>query len=277
MNNKNLTYFDFENIDKNINYKLFIKTPDNNNLLNELELELSNIFNDLKTIWLGCDDNFKKIYKNFRRENNDLTIALKINEPPFSYLDSNGENIGLIVDLLYHFANSFGYNLNIINLEKNNNINQLFQENENISISGFLSFNESYENEIIIKNIFNEEIKTVVIIRKENYNNNNLLKVYESIDKFNNENLGTIDETYELTRNYFNDAKIQIKDDVYNLFNSLLMGEINGFIIDELTSMYYSNKVNERFVHFPNIIGKNYFGFIFDNEKIKNQFKDELN
>ena len=276
MNNDDLTYFYYENRDITINYKLFIKSSDNDNLLNKIKFVISKDLNELKTTWFGCDENFKNIFKNLSEENENLTIALKINEPPFSYLDLNGDNSGLIVDILYHFANNYGYNLEIINLEQDYTIDQLLETNNNIQISGFLCFNETYENQIIFENLFNEEIETVVIIRYENYNHSKLFETYDSIEKFNNEILGALNETVDLTGNYFNNAEIQIKENAYDLFNSLLLKEINGFIIDELASIYYSNKVNERFVYFPNIIGKNYFCFIFENETIKNQFNEFL-
>jgi len=272
MDNGDLTYFYYNNKENIVQYKLFFKNSDNN-LINGIKFQIYQDINELKIKWFGCDNNFKYINKNITGKNGNLNVALKINEPPFCYLDSKGEYTGLIIDLLYRFAKESGYNLNITQLENNDNFNETIINNK-YNFIGFLSLNESLENDIISVNIFeNDDIKTVLVIKNE-YSNNTKFLFYDSIEEFYNEKLGVLNSTIELTEEIFNNSENIFKENVYELYNSLLVNEINGFLIDEMIAEYYEKKVSDRLIYFPKILSRNHIGFIFTNETITKQFNE---
>ena len=274
MENGDLTYFNYDNKDNIIQYRIVFNNLDVNliDVIKKFQITQEEI-KELKTIWFGCDNNLKYVNKILTGENGNLTIGLKFNEPPFSYLDSDGNNIGLIIDLFYRFANYSGYYLNIIELEKDYDPNEI-NANYTFNLTGFLILNESFYNLASSQNII-DNIKTVVIIKKE-YSNNKIpfFGFYDTIDDIKKDKLGVLEETVELTENIFNNVEYILKEKVIDLYNSLLLNEINGFLIDEKISEYYENKVNNRLINYPKTFGKNYIKLIFTNESITTQFNE---
>ena len=274
MENGDLTYLNYDNKDNIIQYRIFFNNLDDY-LIDEIKkFHLSQeAIKELKTIWFGCDNNLKNVNKFLTGENGNLTIGLKFNEPPFSYLDSDGNNIGLFIDLLYRFANYSGYDLNLIELEKDYDPNEI-NSNYIFNVTGYLTLNESFYNLTSYQNII-DNIKTVVVIKKE-YSNNKIpfFGFYDSIDDIKDDKLGILQETKELTENIFNKAEYILKEKVIDLYNALLLSEINGFLIDEKISEYYEEEVSNRLINYPETFGKNYIKFIFTNETITTQFNE---
>ena len=274
MNNDDLTYFEFTNKKEIIQYKFFIQNTDNF-IIKEINDTISKDLDDLISIWFGCDENSKIINKVLTGNRGNFTVALNFNEPPYSYIDSNGNQTGLVLDLLYRFANSSGYNLEILEIDKYYHLEELYN-NYQPKILAFSSYEEKEKNLTILEDLhlFDNYTESVIIIRDENSNVSRSWENYDSLEEFNNEKIGVISETLDLTQQIFKEAEIKYKDSVIDLFNSLLLKEINGFLIDELVAEYYKEKVNNRLAYYNETIGKNYLGFFFTNETIRNNFNE---
>lgn len=272
MNNDDLTYFEFTNKKEIIQYKFFIQNTDNFTI-KEINDIISKDLDDLISIWFGCDENSKIINKVLTGNRGNFTVALNFNEPPYSYIDSNGNQTGLVLDLLYRFANSSRYNLVILEIDKYYKLEELFN-NYQPKVLAFSSYEEEEKTTTILEDLhlFDNYTESVIIIRDENSNVSKSWENYDSLEEFNNEKIGVISETLDLTQKIFKEAEIKHKDTVIDLFNSLLLKEINGFLIDELVSEYYKDKVNNRLTYYNETVGKNYLGFFFTNETMRNNF-----
>ena len=117
MYTENLTYIDIEDENNEKEYESgFFMKSDKNRTKNELEKIFdgnnTNYLNNLMNNWLGVDEGLKYIDKNLEKTNDSLKILVNFNQPPFAYKENN-EQKGLIVQLLYGYAQNFKYNLDI--------------------------------------------------------------------------------------------------------------------------------------------------------------------
>ena len=271
MNNEDLTYLENNNSEDIIHYNFLIQNFKNKTLY-KFEEYISNNINELKEIWFGCDNSTKKINQILTGDKGSIIVALNYYEPPYSYLDENGNVTGLILDLLYGFANSSNYTLEILEIDSYYDLKELM-DNNTADIYGFMSHEKVDDRIILSKNIFGNETKSVIVIRDENSDTEKTWDI-NSIESFENEKIGALNDTLDLTKNIFQESEVIIKESVIDLFNSLLLNEISGFIIDELTADYYKQMANSRIFYYPEGVGTKYLGFFFTNEEVRNQFNE---
>ena len=271
MNNEDLNYLENNNLEDILHYNFLIQNF-KNITQNKFEEYISNNINELKEIWFGCDNSTKKINKILTGSKGNIIVALNFYDPPYSYLDSNGNVTGIVLDLLYGFANSSNYTLEILEIDRYYNLEELL-ENYTADIFGYMSFEEVDNNVILSKNLFNNETKSVIVIRDENSDTEKAWDI-NSIESFENENVGALNDTLNLTKNIFQESEVKIKESVIELFNSLLLDEISGFLIDELTADYYKQMASSRLAYYPEGVDTKYLGFFFTNEEVRNQFNE---
>ena len=276
LNNTDLTYFDYnETNEENIlKYKFFINNKDIREGFNDI---LNEHLANLKRIWLGFNTGIKNINTVLTGNKGNLTVALNFNDPPFSYKVKGGVKAGLMVDLIYRLANSTGYGY--IEFIEINEFDQLWDiiENDETDIAGILIFENYFTDKTNAQILLDDETRSVVAIRYDNSNETYEWKEpYTSFEQFNNDKLGTLKDTFDLTRQIFNSAQIVNVDDIEDLYNLLLLREIDGFLADETVALFYENNVSDRLTHYDRILGKNTFGFIFVNESIKEEFNEYI-
>ena len=275
MNNDDLTYIEYNTTEDIIHYNFLIQNLDDN-IVNDLDDFISNNIEELKTIWFGCDNSTKKVNKILTGDKLKIIAALNFNEPPFAYIDSNGNKVGLILDLLYRFANSSKYSLNILEINQCFTLEELMG-NITSDIFGFMSFEEIDEDIILSKKIFDNEIKSVIVIRTENSENESPWDIFiEMSDDFTDEQIGALNYTFDLTQRIFGQSEIVIKESILELFNSLLLNEITAFFIDELTAKYYKKMASNMIGYYPNIVDRHNLTFFFTNEEVRDQFNEGL-
>ena len=276
LNNDDLTYLVYNetNEDNILKYKFFINNNDIREGFNDV---LNKHLTQLRRIWFGFNTGIKHINTVLTGDKGNLTVALNFNEPPFSYIDNNGEKAGLMVDLIYRLANSTGYGyIEFIEIHK---FDQLYQiiENDETDIAGILIFDYYFTNKTNAQILLDDETRSVIVIRYDNSNESYYWKEpYTSFEQFNNDKLGALKDTFDLTRQVFNSAQIINVDHIEDLYNLLLLKEIDGFLTDETVALFYENNVSSRLTHYDRILGKNYFGFIFVNESIKEEFNEYI-
>jgi len=276
LGNDDLTYLDYnETNEENIlKYKFFINNNDIREAFNDI---LNSHLTQLRRIWFGFNTGIKYINTILTGDKGNLTVALNFNDPPFSYIDNNGEKVGLMVDLVYRLANSTGYGY--IEFIEMNNFDQFYQiiENDETDIAGILIFEYYFTNKANAQILLDDETRGVIVIRYDNSNESYYWKEpYTSFEQFNNDKLGALKDTFDLTRQVFNSAQIVNVDDIEDLYNLLLLKDIDGFLADETVALFYENNVSDRLTHYDKILGKNNFGFIFVNESIKEEFNEYI-
>ena len=275
MNNDDLTYFFYNetNEDNILKYKFFIN---NNDIKEEFEDILNRHLTQLKRLWFGFNVGIKHINTNLTGDKGNLTVALNFNDPPFSYIDSNGEKVGLMVDLVYRLANSTGYGyIEFIEFKDFDQLNRII-ENDETDIAGIFTFDYYFRDKQNAQILLDDETRSIFVIRYDNSISNEWKEPYTSFEQFNNDKLGALKDTFDLTREVFNDAQIVSVDDIEDLFNLLLLKEIDGFLADETVAIFYESDVNERLTHYDKVLGTNNFGFIFVNESIKDEFNQYI-
>lgn len=274
MNHDDLKCFDFTENDSIIQYKLFINNKDIQNHLNHI---IDNNLDELIKIWFGHDTNYKNINKILTGHRGNLSIALNFNEVPFSFKGPDGELTGLTIDLIYRLANSSGYQVEFIEAETFEDLIDIIENDNTTDISGLLALKEIYEDKNNVKILF-DNIRSMVVIRYENTNESKYWKEpYTSFEQFNKDTLGSLnDSSLELTKQNFNESEIIIRDNINDLYNSLLLKEIDGFLVDEDVAKYYANNIDNRFTYLNKTLARNNFGFIFNNEDILNQFNEYI-
>lgn len=275
MNNDDLTYFQYNTTEDIIHYNFLIQNLDDN-VVNNLDDFISNNIEELKTIWFGCDNSTKKVNKILTGDKLKIIAALNFNEPPFAYIDSNGNKAGLIFDLLYRFANYSQYSLNILEINQCFTLEDLM-ENITSDIFSFMSFEEIDGDIIISEKIFDNDIQSVIVIRTENSEFESPWDIFIEIDDdFTGEKIGALNYTYDLTQRIFSQSEIVIKETVLELFNSLLLNDITAFFIDELTAKYYKKMASNMIGYYPNVVDRHNLTFFFTKEEVRDQFNEAL-
>ena len=66
-------------------------------------------------IWTGGYTSLKTINKDLTGNNGVIKAGFNFERPPFAYIENN-EKIGFEVDLLYRFANMYGYQVELSSL-----------------------------------------------------------------------------------------------------------------------------------------------------------------
>lgn len=276
LNNDDLIYFDYNetNEDNILKYKFFINNNDIRERFNDV---LNEHLTQLRRIWFGFNTGIKHINTVLTGDRGNLTVALNFNDPPFSYIDNNGEKAGLMVDLVYRLANSTGYRyIDFINIHEFDQLMRII-ENDETDIAGILTFDYYFKNKTNAQILLDDETRSVIVIRYDNSNETYYWKEpYTSFEQFNNDKLGAYKDTFNLTRQVFNSAQIVNVDHIEDLYNLLLLKEIDGFLADKSVALFYENNVSNRLTHFDRVLGKNYFGFIFVNESIKEEFNEYI-
>ena len=227
--------------------------------------------------WLGVDEGLKYINKTANNPTQNLSILVNFNQQPFAYKENN-EQKGLIVNLLYGFANALHYNLE---LKETNTVEDFIPAVKNGSVNASVGYviKEEISNDdsiYLIKTPVNAT--TVSVIRYDDSINSTVWGIPNSIKDFDGEYLGCLEGEEDLLISLFPESEEKINTSTYSneLFNLLLKEDIDGILLDKIILNYYL-KNNDRVAYYEDILANNSYGFSFRNETIKNEFNEFLN
>ena len=226
--------------------------------------------------WIGIYQN-KYINKTLTGGNGTLNVALRLKNKVFSYKDEKGEARGANVEILYEFARQYGYKLNLI--EVNNYDEQIeFLKNKSADIAaGYFVIRDDKKEDVDFSRPFHPGV-VIYVVRYENLDESaEWSGFYDSVKQFNGEKLGIFtDSAYEeLTEENFPDSEFVYLNDSFELYQDLLLENIEGFLIDEPIAKYFEVLYPERLTHFPDDFLKNDYGFGFqkDDDTLLNESK----
>ena len=226
-------------------------------------LMLSNIFQTNLNTNLNTNEN-TNLNTN---ENTNLNTNENINETNnYSNNYSNNTNSVIINNNNNNIKNS-NLNNNSKNL-KNSNLNNIIITDNNIFIDIKYILGDNIIKNVYTKNTISENLKNVLlyylkliisnIIDKTYFNLNDMERIYEEIDQFNNRRYVIVFFVYNL--NYFNSNKLLI-----------------DFIINFDTQFIYLNNIKEFYNSYLNIINK-YDRLIYNRAYLDNNTpEDDLN
>ena len=266
-----------------MNFIGFAVQKDNNKLLNELNDFIDHISSeiDVRKSWLGFDEDQKYICRNLNGTNGTINLMLKLENPPYSYLEDE-QALGIEVFFIYYFAYANGYQINLTLAETiQDQINCL--KNKSIDIAGgFMPILDEFKNDVSYTKIFHSSISNVLIRYENSPKCATGLNIYDSVDDFNGEILGSLSESHyiNLTESHFPKSELIIRDSFYDLYKELLYENIEGFLIDKTIADYFQNRYPERLTFYTENYLNNSYAFGFqkndEGEKLLNEFNDFL-
>ena len=239
---------------------------DNVTLLNQVnEFLKKDILEQKKNQWLGINYQIQYINKTLSGENGTLNVVVLLNNPPYSYKDKSGEMTGGDIDFIYDFARENGYQINLITANSQDEEIEFLKNKSADIAAGYFPIRDDKRDEINFSNLWHKgAIGTLV--RYENLPDSAKLgPFYENAKDFDGEDLGILEDSSleDLTKTNFTKSKYTYYDGTYQLFQALLMEEIEGFLMDEPNAEYFKIVYPERITYFPENFQENQYAFGF--------------
>ena len=239
---------------------------DNVTLLNQVnEFLKKDILEQKKNQWLGINYQIQYINKTLSGENGTLNVVVLLNNPPYSYKDKSGEMTGGDIDFIYDFARENGYQINLITANSQDEEIEFLKNKSADIAAGYFPIRNDKRDEINFSNLWHKGgIGTLV--RYENLPDSAKLgPFYENAKDFDGEDLGILEDSSleDLTKTNFTKSKYTYYDGTYELFQALLMKEIEGFLMDEPNAEYFKIVYPERITYFPENFQENQYAFGF--------------
>ena len=260
---------------------------DNVTLLNQVnEFIAKGNLVEKKKVWMGINYQIQYINKTLSGENGNINVVALLNNPPYSCKDKKGEMTGADIDFIYGFARDYGYQINLITANsQEEEIEFLKNKSADLAV-GYFPIREDKKDEISFSNFWH--IGGIGnLVRYENLPESTKWDpLYENAKDFDGESLGILkDSSLEsLTKTNFPNSDYTYYDGTFELFQALLMEEIEGFLFDEPYADYFRIVYPERITYFPENFQGNQYGFGFqktDEGKILldkfNQFLSKTN
>ena len=190
------------------NYAFGFPKGTNDKILSEFNQYLSDIKKDntyeyLLQKWTNDNNSIKTIEKDFIGLNGKIKVGLNTNVPPFAYIEDN-EIIGFEVDLLYRFAQKYGYDIEIKSLTIEEQINKLINDRTIDLVGGCFCITEQRK---MLMNFTDSiyEGGAVVVTRNEKINsmptNNNDLSGQKKVIVKNQHNSQNYDNIFNFPVN----------------------------------------------------------------------------
>ena len=233
--------------------------------------------NSERAKWLGINYQIKTIDKNLTGENGTLNVVVKLNNEPYSYKDKNGEILGSEISYLYDFARYFGYNINVIEANTYDEQMECLKNNSAEIAGGFFQMRDDKRNEIQFSNVMHLS-PIFAYGRYENLEENIDWDFYESPDDLNGENIGIFKDSsfVNLTLQNFSDSEQKYYDGTFELYEALLLEEIEGFLIDEPSAEYFELLYPDRLTYFRDNFEENEYAFGVQDNNLLNEFNEFL-
>ena len=266
-----------------MNYIGFAVQKDDHNLLNELNEYIDNMSSEIgmRKSWIAFDEDQKHEWRNLNGTNGTINLMLKLENPPYSYLE-DGQPIGIEVLFIYYFAYVYGYQINLTLAETiQDQINCL--KNNSIDIAGgFMPILDEFKNDVSYTKVWHSSISNILIRYENSPRCANGSNIYDSVDDFNGEILGSLNELQyiNLTNSHFPKSELILRDSFYDLYTELLYKNIEGFLIDKTIADYFQNRYPDRLTFYTENYLDNSYAFGFqkndEGEKLINEFNDFL-
>ena len=227
--------------------------------------------------WLGINYQIKTLDKNLTGENGTLNVVVRLKNKPFSYKDENGEILGSEISFLYGFAKENGYNLNFIEADTYDDQIKCLKNGSADIAAGFFQIRNDKRDEINFSNLIHPSAINAYV-RYENLEENIEWDFYESPEELNGENIGVFKDSsfVDLTSEIFNNSEIKEYYGTFELYQGLLLEEIEGFLIDEPSAEYFELLYPNRLTYFRKNYEENEYAFGVQGNDLLNEFNEFL-
>jgi ABC-type amino acid transport substrate-binding protein len=126
---------------------------DNVTLLNQVnEFIAKGNLVEKKKVWMGINYQIQYINKTLSGENGIINAVVLLNNPPYSYKDKSGEMTGADLDFIYGFARDYGYQINLITTNSQDEEIELLKNKSADIAVGYFPIREDKRDEISFSN-----------------------------------------------------------------------------------------------------------------------------
>ena len=183
------------------------------------------------------------------------------------------------IDFIYEFARENGYQINLITANSQDEEIEFLKNKSADIAAGYFPIRNDKRDEINFSNFWHMGV-IVTLVRYENLPESAKLgPFYENAKDFDGEDLGILEDSSleDLTKANFTKSKYTYYDGTYELFQALLMEEIEGFLMDEPNAEYFKIVYPERITYFPENFQENQYAFGFQKTDEGNILLDKFN
>ena len=183
------------------------------------------------------------------------------------------------IDFIYEFARENGYQINLITANSQDEEIEFLKNKSADIAAGYFPIRNDKRDEINFSNFWHMGV-IVTLVRYENLPESAKLgPFYENAKDFDGEDLGILEDSSleDLTKTNFTKSKYTYYDGTYELFQALLMEEIEGFLMDEPNAEYFKIVYPERITYFPENFQENQYAFGFQKTDEGNILLDKFN
>ena len=185
-------------------------------------------------------------------KNGTINVIFRVDAPPYAY-KLNGEIYGTEVLVTYHFAEKYGYKINLIESGTlPDQIESLKNKTCNMA-GGIFPRLKEYQNDIDYSNVFRISAYRMAI-RYENtiWGNENGV-IYSTLSDFDGKPLGSLNDEYykDLTKTNFPNSEIFTFENIYDIYTTLLLEDIKGCLLDKPFVDYFTNRYPGRITTYP--------------------------
>ena len=289
MRTETLTYIDDTEGYKEFRPAVVLKNNEESKRLSNLVLaqirESTKItsFKDLYDGWIGVDKGLK--YVNLTQNESANTTAnylMNFNQEPYAYIDNKTkQKTGMLLQVAQMMSGTFSIKNNFLEANSQKDyIPSIKNGTANIT-TGYFLYSELNDSELIVINTTIPS-DTSLIIRYENSEDSNDWSIFNSVEDFNGEVIGTVsqyqqeDTVKANIKKCFSDSTIETNNSVNNLFSSLLREDYEGIVVDENAVPYYVAN-SDRIDCYNDTLFNNSYGILFKSADVKNDFNDFLN
>ena len=213
----------------------------------------------------------------------ELNVAMQLKHPIFSFKDedNNNEPVGAEVDLIYSFARANNYTVNLMEVDTyDEQVEMLKNGNADIAGGNFIQRFESEITEYVDFAYIHPSVLAYLIRYENSPKSLEWSNYYEKWEDLDGKVLGVMPASTFLNitkENFPNYIPLECPE-IFDLFERLLLDDIEGFLVDEPVAEYFSIKFPERITYFEKDFYTNEYGFAFsnDNDNLVNQFNEFL-
>jgi len=239
---------------------------DNVTLLNQVnEFINKGLTEQKKHDWLGINYQIQYINKTLSGENGTINVVVLLNNPPYSYKDKSGEMTGGEINFIYDFARDYGYQINLITANSQDEEIEFLKNKSADIAAGYFIIRNDKRDEINFSNVWHKGAVATLVKYENLPESAQLGPFYENAKEFDGEDLGILKDSSleDLTKSNFPNSKYTYYDGTYQIFQALLMEEIEGFLMDEPNAEYFKIVYPERITYFPEDFQENQYAFGF--------------
>ena len=214
-------------------------------------------------------------------KNGTINVIFRVDAPPYAY-KLNGEIYGTEVLVTYHFADKYGYKINLI---ESGTLPEQIESLKNKTCNmagGIFPRLKEYQNDIDYSNVFRISAYRMAIRYENTIWGNETGVIYSTLSDFDGKPLGSLNDEYykDLTKTNFPNSEIFTFENIYDIYTTLLLEDIKGCLLDKPFVDYFTNRYPGRITTYPKEFDDNNYGFGFqkneEGEKLVKEFNEFL-